>query len=238
MIERAITIAVAVAVLGGLAAPAARAQDVSTKAVLTFSRPVEIPGQVLPAGTYTFALSDAMSDRHIVQVLSADQSRVVAIVMTIPNYRLAFSGDAVITFTELPAGSGEALRAWRYPGSALGHELVYPRPRAVQLARRANAVVPATAEGIVGADALKTAALVAITPDEQELPVAVAIQTTLRSAGSSLARAAGAGPSERDGVPPPAQGLDLVRIGLFGLAAIAAGLLMLVFGRRYVAPAR
>jgi hypothetical protein len=31
-----------------------------------------------------------MSDRHIVQVLSADGSKILATLMTIPDYRLTF----------------------------------------------------------------------------------------------------------------------------------------------------
>jgi len=36
------------------------------KTVFSFTNPVEIPGQVLPAGTYVFKLLDSPSNRHIV----------------------------------------------------------------------------------------------------------------------------------------------------------------------------
>jgi hypothetical protein len=52
----------------------ARADEWNKRTVLTFSQPVEIPGRVLPAGTYTFMLADSMSDRHIVQIFNADGS--------------------------------------------------------------------------------------------------------------------------------------------------------------------
>jgi len=55
------------AVLGAVL-PRATADEWDQKTVFTFSGPVEIPGQVLPAGTYVFKLADSPSDRNIVQV--------------------------------------------------------------------------------------------------------------------------------------------------------------------------
>ncbi len=40
--------------------------DNATK--MTFSEPVEVPGQVLESGTYWFTLADSESDRNIVQI--------------------------------------------------------------------------------------------------------------------------------------------------------------------------
>jgi hypothetical protein len=47
----------------------------------------------------------------------------------------------VITFSERPAGEPEALRAWFYPGKNWGEEFVYPKTKAVALAKAANAPV-------------------------------------------------------------------------------------------------
>ena len=107
-------------------APSARADDYNEKTVITFSGPVEIPGVhlkgwgVLPAGTYVFKLVNSQSDRHIVQIFSADEKTVYATILAIPNYRLKATGKTVITFRERPAGEPEALRAWFYPGKNWG----------------------------------------------------------------------------------------------------------------------
>ena len=47
--------------------------------------------------------------------------------LAIPDYRLKPTGKTVITFSERPAASPEALRAWFYPGDNYGHEFVYPQ---------------------------------------------------------------------------------------------------------------
>ena len=119
----------------------ALAQNWNKTTRVTFSQPVEIPGisaQVLPAGTYVFRLLDSLSDRHIVQIFNEDQSRLYANILAIPNYRLRPTDKTVMTFTERSAGSPQAIRAWFYPGDNSGQEFVYPKARAVELAKITN----------------------------------------------------------------------------------------------------
>jgi hypothetical protein len=111
------------------------------KTKVTFSQPVEIPGvgaQVLPAGTYIFRLLDSDSDRHIVQILNERENHVFATVLAIPNLRLQTSSKTVMTFRERAAGDPEAIRAWFYPGDNFGQEFVYPKNRAIELAKLTN----------------------------------------------------------------------------------------------------
>ncbi len=116
-------------------APSAQADDWNKKTVVTFSQPIEIPGGIiLPAGTYVFKLLDSLSDRHIVQVFSEDQSHVYATILAIPNYRLKVTGKTVMTFGESAVGVPQAIRAWFYPGANSGEEFVYPKKRAMELA--------------------------------------------------------------------------------------------------------
>jgi hypothetical protein len=223
--------AVSVSVLALVMASSVRADDYDKKTVLTFSGPVEIPGHVLPAGTYTFKLADTMGDRHIVQIFNADGSTIIATIMAIPDYRLTATDQTVITFREMPRGSPEAIRAWFYPGNTIGNEFVYPKHRAVQLAKTAKAVVPATVVESSDIDALKNAPIVAITPDEKEVPVTAAIQTTPldsdASHSSSTAGTTGVGPTH---MPKTASALPLVV--LFGLGALGAAFGLMVFSRR------
>jgi hypothetical protein len=119
----------------------AHAQTWNKRTTVTFKGPVEIPGvgaQVLPAGTYVFKLLDSASDRHVVQVFNRDESHVYATILAIPNYRLKSTDKTVITFAERPAGEPQAIRAWFYPGDNWGQEFVYPRSRAVELAKLTN----------------------------------------------------------------------------------------------------
>jgi len=114
---------------------------------MTFNGPVEIPGVhlkgwgVLPAGTYVFKILDSQSDRHIVQIFNEDETQVYATILAIPNYRLKATDKTVVTFRERPAGQPEALRAWFYPGRNWGEEFVYPKAKAIELAKVTNTPV-------------------------------------------------------------------------------------------------
>src|SRR5580692_5326999 len=220
------------AMIGAVLTPSARADDWNNKTVMTFSGPVEIPGVhltgygVLPAGTYVFKLLDSQSDRHIVQIFIEDMKTVYATILAIPNYRLKATDKAVITFSERPAGEPEALRAWFYPGKNWGDEFVYPKSRAMEIAKTANvpvlyteALIPLeVAEPIKSADApvvvqLKQAPIMAVQPTGEQVelaavvtapPVEMPVATTPMPAADVL----------------PATASTLPLIGLIGLISL------------------
>jgi len=168
----------AVTLLGATVLPSAQADTWNKKTVVTFSQAVEVPGKILPAGTYTFQLLDSQSDRHIVQIFNADGSQLIATILAINNYRLQSTGDTVMKFSERPGDSPEALRAWFYPGDNFGQEFVYPKPRAIVLAQTAKVIVPAVAADTIDDSVIKTIPIVAVTPDQKEVEVTKVIQTT------------------------------------------------------------
>ena len=120
------------------------ASDIDHLTKMTFSQPVEVPGKVLPAGTYMFRLLDAASERNVVEIYNADQTRLEHVVLTIPDERMKASGKTIVQFAETPAGSPEALKAWFYPGDNYGQEFAYPKSMATQIAATAHAPVPTT----------------------------------------------------------------------------------------------
>ncbi len=136
-----LTLLVGLGFLAGMV-PRASADEWDQKTIFTFSGPVEIPGQVLSAGTYVFKLADSSSNRNVVQVFSKDESHLYGTFLAIPDRRLRPAGKPIITFDETPAGSPEAVRAWFYPGDDYGHQFVYPKPKAVTLAKANNTPVP------------------------------------------------------------------------------------------------
>lgn len=242
MMKRTIWIGLTLSLLGLAAVPSARADEYDKKTVLTFSQPVEIPGRVLPAGTYTFKLADSMTDRHIVQIFNADGSEIIATVMTIPDYRLKSSDNTLIRFTEVPAGSPEAIRAWFYPGNTVGEEFVYSRSRATVLARSAKAPVPAISGEATDVTYMRSAQIVAITPDQQEVPVTVAIQTTpvddtrVTSGSSSVTGTTGTEESRRferrHNRHLPRTASTLPMIALLGFGLTGAGFGLMIYRRR------
>src|SRR6188508_2880428 len=105
----------------------------------TFSQAVELPKTTLPAGTYFFQLMDSDSNRHIVKVMSQDRKQLHATLMAIPYYSNRPPDDPQVRFLETPAANGvaasNAIKIWFYPGNSIGHEFIWPRDKAMQLAK-------------------------------------------------------------------------------------------------------
>src|SRR3954451_13152698 len=176
------------AFMGTAFAPPVKADEWNKKTTFTFSGPVEIPGVhlagwgVLPAGTYVFKILDSQSDRHIVQIFNKEETTIYATILAIPNYRLKATDKTVMTFRERPAGQPEALRAWFYPGRNWGEEFVYPKTKAIEIAKTTQVAVLATTadltlevekpeEAAVVAQ-LQQAPLIAVRPTGEEVAVA------------------------------------------------------------------
>jgi hypothetical protein len=77
-----------------------------------------------------------------VQVFSKDEEHLYGTFLAIPDERLKPAGKPIITFDERPSDSPEAVKAWFYPGDTYGHQFVYPKPRAVALAKANDSPVP------------------------------------------------------------------------------------------------
>ncbi len=228
------------ALLGFAVSSIDRADEWDKKTTITFSGPVEIPGVhlqgfgILPAGTYVFKVLDSKSDRHIVQIFSKDELTIYATILAIPNLRLKATDKTVMTFRERPAGQPEALRAWFYPGKEWGEEFVYPKARAIILAKETHTAVLSTS-----ADIAPEVTVAVKTPDEpvvvqlEKAPV-MAVQPTGEEVEIAQAVTpvplivAQAAPAET--LPATASSLPLV--ALFGMLALAGALTLGLIQKR------
>jgi hypothetical protein len=170
--------------LGGVVQHAT-ADEWDQKTVFAFADPVEVPGRVLLPGTYVFKLMDSQSDRNIVQVFNKDETHLYGTFLAIPDYRLKPATKPIITFEERAGGSPEAVKAWFYPGENYGHDFVYPKAKAVELAKANqqpvasmpteladNTIKPAASVQEPDVVALQQAPLKAQQPTEEEVDIA------------------------------------------------------------------
>jgi hypothetical protein len=113
---------------------AARADEADQSIKITFNQPIEIPGQVLPAGTYLFKLADP-NDLDVVRIFNSQGTRLYATLQTITAERAKPTGEAVVVLADQSEARAETLVKWFYPGDTSGHELVYPKQEEQQLAQ-------------------------------------------------------------------------------------------------------
>ena len=124
-IWKAIRWSICGAVLFAALSTSVRGDTWNKKTIVTFPHAVEIPGQVLPAGTYVFKLADGPSNRHIVQIWNGEETQILATIMTVPNYRRDAADTTLFEFDERPGDSPMAIRYWFYPGENSGEEFIY-----------------------------------------------------------------------------------------------------------------
>ena len=220
--------------------PSAKAEQWNRKTTVTFNEPVEVPGvglHLLPAGTYVFTILSPLPYRHIVQISNVAEDHVFTTILAIPNVRYRATGKTVMTFKERAEGQPEAIRAWFYPGNEWGEEFVYPKSRAIELAKVTNEPVLATpvAFDALPVEELKTAPVVAVKPTGDEAEVAEVVEYPREVAAAAPVEAAPAVPvvvAVAQALPQTASTLPFV--GLIGLLSLGAGFALWTFSKRTV----
>jgi hypothetical protein len=124
--------AIACGLVSGLTAHADEA-NLDTK--ITFSAPVQIPGMVLAAGTYTFKLADPGGDLSIVEILNANETKAYAMLQTDSAERTKRMGHTEVGLAETGNGNVPVLTEWFYPGLKTGFQFLYPTNVESQLDR-------------------------------------------------------------------------------------------------------
>lgn len=180
---------------------------------------------------------DSLSDRHIVQISNKEETKVYATVLAIPNYRLQATDKTVMTFRERAAGEPEALRAWFYPGRNWGEEFVYPKSKAVAIAKATNTPVlytpielpvevetlKATADEPVLVE-LKRAPIMAVQPSGAEVTLAEVVTpppaAELQTVAAAKPSAAAAPQATQAALP--GTGSELPLIGLLACSQFLA----------------
>jgi hypothetical protein len=164
------------------------------KTKLDVKETIMIPGKELPPGKYVMKLLDSQSNRHIVQIMNEDETKVEATILAIPNYKMQPSGDTELRYWESPAGTPPALRAWFYPGDNFGQEFAYPKDVAMKIsAVNKQPVAWYTGEG--SGEGLKSAEV--HDADRGEAPPAQTATTPPAAEPSTVAQ-------ERQPAPEPA----------------------------------
>jgi hypothetical protein len=146
----AVGLIIAFALFFELAAHADESDQVTT---ITFSQPIQIPGQVLAAGSYLFKLANANSDQNIVQIFNADGTVLYATLQTIPTERQEPTGHTVIALAEQGTGQPDVLLKWFYPGRETGNEFLYPEQKEKELAQDTQQTIVADQPTVSNSDA-------------------------------------------------------------------------------------
>jgi Tol biopolymer transport system component len=149
--------------------PSAKGSEWDKKITITIDAPVEVPGvdeiKVVDPGTYVFKVMDNSADRNIVQIWSADESQLITTILAVQDYRPQPADSPIVKFGENVSGAPQAIREVFYPGDAYGWEFVYPRGRALKIAKANNRNVLSKTETSAEPHTLVNAEVNAVTPE-------------------------------------------------------------------------
>jgi hypothetical protein len=113
--------ALALALLTTTLAPSATADEWDKKTVITVQGgAVQIQGTVLQPGQYVLKLADSQSERRILLLFNADETKLETTILANAAYRSEPTGDTRFTFAEVAPAQPRAISTWFYPGDNYG----------------------------------------------------------------------------------------------------------------------
>ena len=131
---------------------AAYADESDQATTITFSQPIQIPGQVLPAGTYLFKLASG-DDLNVVQIFNAGRTVLYATLQTVATDRPEPTDHTVVALAEQGTEQPDVLLKWFYPGRETGNEFLYPKQKEKELAQDKQQTVLANHPTVSNSDA-------------------------------------------------------------------------------------
>jgi hypothetical protein len=129
LIELSTVAALSLALLLSVSSPLKAESLVDDKAVVTFDHPVEVPGKVLPPGTYVFK---SLENNGLVQVFSADERQLFATLSVVPEDRPAHDPDvdSFVQLNKTRADAPQEVEGFFLAGHLTGFQFVYPSAHA------------------------------------------------------------------------------------------------------------
>ncbi len=189
----------------------------------------EVPDATLPPGDYILSVHDKLLDREIFQVKGAKDGKVYSNFLAI--HGKGGNARTILTFWSGP-GDVKAIRAWFIPGQAETWDFVYPKERAIELAKASGSPVaaidlsglPKPNNPLLSADDLRAVQLWLLTP-KRVGPGADGVQIAAAKIGPKHPRAAA--PSGDETHTMPRTSSNFVEMLAAGATLVAAGLLVL-----------
>ena len=123
--RKSLRIAFATALLALVVSASGHAWGFNHENRFTFSRPVALPGVVLPAGQYSFDVaSDTSLDVVVVRNPRSGKVLYMGFTNTVQRPK-TLSNDTPITFGEAPASEPRPISTWYEIGQTMGHQFLY-----------------------------------------------------------------------------------------------------------------
>jgi hypothetical protein len=193
----------------------ARADDAAKQATVTIQAPQQVPGSVLPRGTYIFKQTGAQSGWLIVQIYSNDGSALMTTVLAYPNPKLASNGQNFVTYPANGSGSIPAMEGIVFTGDSTVEQFAYPKTAADQIGEANHTRIPTTGTDDAYPSALPDAA------SSWSAPVTNTVASDAAGSTAPLATEQTVAMTREQKLPATASAMPLIAlIGLFAIVGI------------------
>jgi hypothetical protein len=114
------------------------------KSTLSVERQVEFPGVVLEPGIYIIRLREGGDRRSFVEILSQNETQVLGSVVAVPDHRVRPDDNSEFTYHGVKRKGPRPVQSWYFSGDLVGLEFVYPKRRALEIAKDSEGHVMAS----------------------------------------------------------------------------------------------
>jgi len=128
--------------------PAVKADDVSWPTLVYFSQPVQIRGQVFPAGSYILQRCQSEVTTRLMKIYSVDRGRWEGLIQGVSARRPESSRDSVVTFEQQSSGEPDVLRYWFFVDWNIGMEFPSAHSKSMQSASNPGTLVTVVAQAL------------------------------------------------------------------------------------------
>ena len=135
------------------------------KSTLSTDKQVEFPGIVLEPGIYIIRLKDGGEKRSIVEIRNRDESQILATVLAVPDHQQRPDDNSEFLYFKAAGSNPTPVRTWFYSGDLIGLQFVYPKSRAMEIAKISDDHVMASNSN------RKDDLIVAVTPNGKEVVI-------------------------------------------------------------------
>ena len=143
------------------------------KSTLSIKDRVEVPGMVLEPGSYIVKLKESGEKRSVVEIRTSDETKVLATIVAVPDHRMRPDDDSEFTYHKVKGDAPSPIQSWFFAGDLVGLEFVYPKARALQIAKESN-------DYVMASNNIKDVVVVAVTPNGKEVVIDDPVAQTAR----------------------------------------------------------
>jgi len=143
------------------------------KSTITLTDLSEVPGMVLEPGSYIVKLKESGEKRSVVEIRNSDETKVLATIVAVPDHRMRPDDNTDFTYHKVKSNGPSPIQSWFFAGDLVGLEFVYPKARALQIAKESN-------DYVMASNNIKDAAIVAVTPNGKEVVIDDPVAQTAR----------------------------------------------------------